>query len=822
MADIRIRQLPNGGGPVASDYIPIDNGTTRRATIQDVVETGRPTASQAEAEAGTNPTKAMTPLTTKQSIASEVGVSIASAAQGALADGAAQKAQNLNDLSDKAAARSNVKVPTYVADRTALKALDTTKDIVSYLKEDGREGDFEWTSGDFSTQIAADTQEGLYIKADAVSATSGAWVRIFDGCVKPSWFGIIGDGSLEQTKIQALLNVVPGKEVWLENGATYGYNFLTVPDNVSFRGSGFIFRRLTASPSAGFRVNNWFRADYLRFSSPGGTGGDKCVRIQGSDNWIGYLHMEADAEGNESSSNWAIEMESNPVGSVLSRNTIEAAYCRNYSTLLLGELLSLIDINNVVVENYRTAVYLKDIVRSRFVNFRISGLGAAVNGAPGENGLLLESTTPKATSDVVFEDWIVEDSGEHAYRLGGQQTIARVTFNRCVSRRSGSSILSGNLTSGEWHGGCGFKVLGGSVVGATRHKDIIFNECKVFDVNQTFGTYPAGHGVNNFTPFMIVLADGVQLNGCVVDGEDLATSCRYGFLTSCCNGVFVNDCDFRKCELTALKPYQEALFPGFPGYEAPLTEFHVHGGKFEVVTAAAAAGIVYYMFENATFAHKNWSIKDAQFRGGAQALRVEATGVGGSYTNCIAEFTYLDPTSVTDAAATSPIITGDGVANWICDFRSVNRPSAFGITISNGSVHTRLDTAKAYDRIASAWYERVVQSTSGYTPTATIITNLDAATPSFCSYYRVNDMVHVFGQMTFDATASGTISARITLPVASNFTANRQASGTFDSSDGTIHGSIGGDTTNDQLIFSGNSSVTSARACSFLATYLIV
>lgn len=238
MADIRIRQLPNGSGPVASDYLPIDNGTTRRATIQEVVEIGRPTASQAEAEAGTNPTKAMTPLTVKQSIASEVGVSIASAAQGALADtavqpartvntgtgltgggnlsadrtialdgasiaslaladGAAQKAQNLADLADKASGRFNLKVPVYAADRTALKALDTTKDILAYLKEDGREGIFEWTSGDFSTLITADTLEGVYIKADAIASTAGAWVRRYDGPLRVEWFGAVGDGATD-------------------------------------------------------------------------------------------------------------------------------------------------------------------------------------------------------------------------------------------------------------------------------------------------------------------------------------------------------------------------------------------------------------------------------------------------------------------------------------------------------------------------------------------------------------------------------------------------------------------------------------------------
>ena len=94
--DIRINQLPVGGGIVASDVLGIDSaipsGTTRKGTIEEVVAIGRPTATQAEAEAGTNPTKVMTPLTVKQSIASEVGVTIASASQGALASSALQPA----------------------------------------------------------------------------------------------------------------------------------------------------------------------------------------------------------------------------------------------------------------------------------------------------------------------------------------------------------------------------------------------------------------------------------------------------------------------------------------------------------------------------------------------------------------------------------------------------------------------------------------------------------------------------------------------------------------------------------------------------------
>lgn len=73
MANIRIKDLPADGAPKQTDLIPIDLGSTRHATVKAVVESGRPTASKTEAEAGVEPQKAMTPLTTKQAIDAQVG-----------------------------------------------------------------------------------------------------------------------------------------------------------------------------------------------------------------------------------------------------------------------------------------------------------------------------------------------------------------------------------------------------------------------------------------------------------------------------------------------------------------------------------------------------------------------------------------------------------------------------------------------------------------------------------------------------------------------------------------------------------------------------
>lgn len=92
MVDIRIRDLPTASPLVSTDFVAVDNGSTRKATVQNIAETGRPAASQAEAEAGTDPTKAMTPLTTKQAV-SFYGLT---------------KAGNLSGLADKPTARANL------------------------------------------------------------------------------------------------------------------------------------------------------------------------------------------------------------------------------------------------------------------------------------------------------------------------------------------------------------------------------------------------------------------------------------------------------------------------------------------------------------------------------------------------------------------------------------------------------------------------------------------------------------------------------------------------------------------------------------------
>lgn len=68
-------------------------------------------------------------------------------------------------------------VYTVVATRAELKQVDITQFNTVYLQEAGREGWFNFRTGDYSARVAADSEEGVVIKADAIAATTGAWVR---------------------------------------------------------------------------------------------------------------------------------------------------------------------------------------------------------------------------------------------------------------------------------------------------------------------------------------------------------------------------------------------------------------------------------------------------------------------------------------------------------------------------------------------------------------------------------------------------------------------------------------------------------------------
>lgn len=98
-----------------------------------------------------------------------------------------------------AQARNVMDAAPYVADRTALKALDTTKDTVAILTEDKRAGVFQWKTGNYSAHHALDTQEAMYVKATAIASTAGSWVRTGVAMINAEWAGAVHDNATDDT-----------------------------------------------------------------------------------------------------------------------------------------------------------------------------------------------------------------------------------------------------------------------------------------------------------------------------------------------------------------------------------------------------------------------------------------------------------------------------------------------------------------------------------------------------------------------------------------------------------------------------------------------
>lgn len=155
--------------------------------------------------------------------------------------------------------------------------------------------------------------------------------------------------------------------------------------------------------------------------------------------------------------------------------------------------------------------------------------------------------------------------------------------------------------------------------------------------------------------------------------------------------------------------------------------------------------------------------------------------------------------------------------------QNANNIAVTGGTVNGATVGATTPAAGSFTNLSvSSTGGNVLSST--WTPTLTKITNLDAVTAFSCQYMRVGNVVTVGGRFDADATAAGAVELAMSLPVASNFTAQGNASGTlFEATLGaTQAGVVLADPTNDRLSLRYVASLTTNRTFVFHATYVIL
>ncbi len=110
--------------------------------------------------------------------------------------------------------------PAAVVTIAALKALSTAINKIAVLNLGGRSGVFVFLSGDYSAQVALDTQNGVFAKADDTSASAGAWVRSSTATLRAEMFGAAGDTQV----FDAACSITSGAPNLTVTGATFTAN----------------------------------------------------------------------------------------------------------------------------------------------------------------------------------------------------------------------------------------------------------------------------------------------------------------------------------------------------------------------------------------------------------------------------------------------------------------------------------------------------------------------------------------------------------------------------------------------------------------------
>jgi hypothetical protein len=555
-------------------------------------------------------------------------------------------------------------------------------------------------------------------------------------------FGIVGNGSDETIKLQYAFNAAIGKTIIFEAGKTYGYTQLTIKANTQVVTYGAVFNRLAASTSQGFIIENGVSVDELIITTPGGASGDKGVLIKGSNVLLDKLSITAAAQGVYNSTNYALEIESIPSGTKLSNITINNFYCKYFSAGMFIKNVELMTVQTALIEYYRTGVYLRDTSKSTFDNVTCVYTASTANGAPGENGLLVESTLFSGSCfNLKFTGWSVSNAGEHSYRLGGQLTIRDVYFDNCLSSQSGSAIVVNNPSATEWHGGCGFKVLGATSVTGQKHQNIYFNNCTVEDINETYGSFPTGHGTGNFAGFQIAVASNVHISNTSVQKRlNTNYSCGYAVELLASDHVYFTDVNFTDVYFPA-RIYEQGSPGTYPGWDLPCEYIYLNNCLIQGRAALAWLFEISNAYQN--FDHHDIYLHKCHLDGGTHAVRINPITGTGSYLKIYIDIDYTN-CSADPATAVEPVIYGSGGNDVVVgNIRAPWHSAAYGPQMKDATIWQDTYQGSLYTRKSGFWRRMAtVDMFAGSTTTAALTSKTDL----------VNTVDKISGKLIWNST----------------------------------------------------------------------
>lgn len=376
----------------------------------------------------------------------------------------------------------------------------------------GRVADLADAQGLLDTRITANEQKLSAVDVDSITDLQTAVAGKIDKgttVVLATDHGVKADGITDDTAaLNAALTAAQGRLLLMPGGTVRIDSQVTIPSDVTVQWRG---TTLSAPVGTAFAVQvTGSHVVFLDELHVDVDSGPDCrgVQISGSDLNLAAVKVTSPDPGTGSSVNLNDGVRINDCSQV----TIDRLTVTNFDFAAALRTVTGVTIGRVTITGYRRGLYVID---SKQVAADAGSIAVASPNAiydAGHNGVLLDATANYATDGVYLDRLVVEDAGEHGFRIGSEFVIRDVHHRACVARNVGGS---------------GFKALGQN---GNRHEDIYYADCVAEDCGQV---------ENNQDGFQIQQVFGGALTNPVVRMRNKPGSAYIGVRVTSCERLTV-------------------------------------------------------------------------------------------------------------------------------------------------------------------------------------------------------------------------------------------------------------------------------------------
>ncbi|MCW5664036.1 MAG: hypothetical protein KIT35_09395 [Piscinibacter sp.] len=353
--------------------------------------------------------------------------------------------------------------------------------------------------------------------------------------------GAVGDGTTNDyaaiaaaaTKANArgVPLVFDGTKTYSVDVASWSFPAGTV---LQFNGATIKCATTSTGNTVWLTINSRCRWDELKVSIPTGVRRDRAVLITGDDYQGAKVTITSvDQQANSEGADAALQITAG------ARGWIGLCRVTNYDRAFLIATTDQATIGRLDATSYVRGLYAYDNENLLVMGGHIRVASPNAAALPGHNGVLLGCTATDAQHDCTFRDFVVEDAGEHAWRMGGPAQQSNMRFVDCVGKNAG---------------GCGFKALGTDSdtpsddgIPTSYNRNLILERFIAEDVGKA-GTLSA----TNRAGILIRFVQGAQIATPIVRKKAQTYGAQYGMVVDASQDINVTTPMFSDAQFDGL------------------------------------------------------------------------------------------------------------------------------------------------------------------------------------------------------------------------------------------------------------------------------